>query len=129
MHYTKSKGSLGFRVLTSFNQAFVAKQGWKLLQFLNSLVAKLLQARYYKQSNFLNDKAGSNPSFTWRSILWGRQILQKGIGNGENLQVNRDNWIPKPGTFKPISSLSLFMDAIIAKMIDWIPSKIYGKYI
>lgn len=62
-------------------------------------------------------------------MLWGRQVLQKGIGNGENLQVNRDNWIPKSGTFKPISSLSLFMDATIAKMIDWIPSKIYGKYI
>ncbi|KAL9413535.1 hypothetical protein AB3S75_042092 [Citrus x aurantiifolia] len=65
----KSRGGLGFRDFTCFNQALVAKQGWRLLQYPNSLVAKVMQARYYKHSEFLHAKAGCNPSFIWRSIL------------------------------------------------------------
>lgn len=75
----KTRGGLGFRDLTNFNQALGAKQGWRLLQYPNSLVAKVLQAIYYKQTDFLHAKAGCNPSFIWRSILWGRQILHKGV--------------------------------------------------
>ena len=65
----KSRGGLGFRDFTSFNQAMVAKQGWRLLQFPDSLVSKVLQAKYYRNSSFLNAKEGSNPSFIWKSIL------------------------------------------------------------
>ena len=59
----KSRWGLGFRDFTSFNQAMVAKQGWRLLQFLDSLVSKVLQAKYYMNSSFLTAKEGSNPSF------------------------------------------------------------------
>lgn len=41
----KQRGRLGFKDFTSFNQALVAKQGWRILQFPNSLVAKVLQAK------------------------------------------------------------------------------------
>ncbi|XP_024043750.1 uncharacterized protein LOC112100097 [Citrus clementina] len=75
MSQAKSRGGLGFRDLTSFNQALVAKQAWRLLQLPNSLLAKALQAKYYKHSSFLNAIAGSNPSFIWKSILWGRNKL------------------------------------------------------
>ncbi|KAH9800659.1 hypothetical protein KPL71_000753 [Citrus sinensis] len=44
----KSRGGMGFRDLTSFNQALVAKQGWRLLRFPNSLMARVMQAKYYK---------------------------------------------------------------------------------
>ncbi|XP_024039324.1 uncharacterized protein LOC127898872 [Citrus sinensis] len=85
----KSRGGLGFRDFISFNQAMVAKQGWRLIQFPNSLVSKVLRARYFRSCSFLNAKPGSNPSFIWRSILWGRQVIQKGarwhIGNGSNI--------------------------------------------
>lgn len=37
-------------------------------------------------------------SWGWRSILWGRELLQKGLKwrlrNGESIGVFRDEWIP-----------------------------------
>lgn len=69
LSYAKNRGGLGFWDFTSFNQTLVAKQGCRLLQFPNSRVFKVLQARYYKNSSFLSANTGSNPSFIWRSIL------------------------------------------------------------
>lgn len=68
---------MDFRDLTSFNQALVAKQGWRLIRFPNSLMARVMQAKYYKNSTFWNAKEGYNLSFIWRNILWGRQVIKK----------------------------------------------------
>lgn len=62
-----------------FNQALLAKQGWRLLQFPDSLMATVLQTQYFKKSDFLNAKLGYKPSFIWRSILWVRQVLHNGL--------------------------------------------------
>ena len=72
----KRMGGMGFRDLTCFNQAIVAKQGWRVIHFPESLMVRVLQARYFKNSSFMQAKLGSNPYFIWRSILWGRQVLQ-----------------------------------------------------
>lgn len=46
-------------------------------------------------------------SFTWRSILAGREILTKGlrfqIGNGNKVSIWNDPWLPLPHNFKPFS--------------------------
>lgn len=116
LSYAKSRGGLGFRDFTSFNQALVAKQAWRFLQFPNSLVSKVLQARSYKNSDFLSAKTGSNPSFIWRSICWGTQVLNKDvrwrIRNRKKILVYKDNRLPKPDTFKPISPRILPEDAV-----------------
>ncbi|KAH9717651.1 reverse transcriptase domain-containing protein [Citrus sinensis] len=122
MSHAKSRGGLGFREMSSFNRALVAKQGWRLLQYPDLLVTRVLKARYYKETDFLQARAGSNPSYIWRSILWGRQVLQKGIrwriGSGEKIQICRDNWIPRPETFKPISTQNVAADASVADLIS-----------
>ncbi|KAL9448689.1 hypothetical protein AB3S75_016060 [Citrus x aurantiifolia] len=122
MSYAKARGGLGFRDLSSFNQALVAKQGWRIMQSPNSLVAKVLKARYFKHDGFMNAKLGSKPSFVWRSVLWGRQVIQKGsrwrIGNGENIKVYKTNWIPRPSTFRPISAPTMAPDTTVAELID-----------
>ena len=65
---------------------------------------------------------GSNPSYIWRSILWGRQVILNGyrwrIGNRENISMYKDNWIPRPSIFKPFSSKKMPHDATISILID-----------
>lgn len=70
----KSEGGLSFHEFISFNKALWAKQGWRLLEFPNSLVARMLKARYFPTSNFLNAQAGSAPSYTCQSNLWDREL-------------------------------------------------------
>ncbi|KAL9460150.1 hypothetical protein AB3S75_003368 [Citrus x aurantiifolia] len=132
----KCKGGMGFRDFSSFNQALVAKQGWRILQFPDSLLAKVLQARYFQTKDFMKAKLGSTPSFVWRSILWGRQILSSGarwrIGDGQKIQIHTDNWIPKPSSFKPIVRPSLPEDTLVAELINeenkWNESLIYRHF-
>ncbi|KAH9680916.1 reverse transcriptase domain-containing protein [Citrus sinensis] len=70
-------------------QAIPAYAMSRILQFPDSLVARTLQARYFQHKDFMKASLGSNPSFIWRSILWGRQVISKGyrwrIGNEDAL--------------------------------------------
>ncbi|CAJ2665105.1 unnamed protein product [Trifolium pratense] len=71
----KDKGGLGFRNFEAFNMAMVAKQAWKILQNPDTLVARLIKARYFPRSTLLEASLGYNPSFAWRSIWKARQLL------------------------------------------------------
>ncbi|KAI5318714.1 hypothetical protein L3X38_038422 [Prunus dulcis] len=75
----------------------VAKQAWRLLEKPNSLVDHIMKARYFPMGNCL--------SLVWRAIVWGRQVIDQGlvwrVSDGQSIRVFRDQWIPKPFTFKP----------------------------
>lgn len=62
------------------------------------MIAKVLLAKYCKQNNFLEARVASCASWGWIGILWGRDLLWKGlkwkVGNGETINVFGDNWIP-----------------------------------
>ena len=113
---------MGLRDFLNFNQALVAKQGWRILQFLDSLAAKILQARYFQHKDFMNVRLGSNPSFIWRSILWGRQVISNGsrwrVGNGQSILIHKENWLPRPLTFKLVSKPNLPANALAAELIS-----------
>ena len=106
----KVEGGLGFRDLEVFNQAMLAKQGWRLIQSPSSLAARILRGKYFASGSFLTAQLGGNPSFSWRSILWGRELLKLGmrwkIGNGERVSVFNDPWLPRPYSFLPITRSS-----------------------
>ena len=91
-------GGLGFQKLHDFNLALLGKQGWKFLTNPSSLVSQIYQARYYKNSSFFKAKLGSNPSYAWRSIWASRYIVRRysiiQVGNGSNIQVTTDPWLP-----------------------------------
>jgi hypothetical protein len=78
-----------------FNQAFLANQGWRLLTEPDSLCARVLKACYFKENNFLSATCPKRASYTWRSIIKGRDLLREGlvwrIGDGASIRVMEDN--------------------------------------
>ncbi|OMO90013.1 reverse transcriptase [Corchorus capsularis] len=62
-------------------------------------------ARYFRNSSFMQAQLGSNPSFVWRSLMAGREVIRVGsqwrIGNGLDVDVWRDRWIGKSSDHMP----------------------------
>lgn len=110
----KSAGGLGFKDLCTFNLALLAKQGWRILQHPESLVAQIFRARYFSQVGFMHAPVKSNASYIWRSIAEAR-VIQLGVrwrvGDRRSINVWGDNWLPRQILFKVISPIPAGMDA------------------
>uniref|UniRef100_A0A803P542 Reverse transcriptase domain-containing protein n=1 Tax=Cannabis sativa TaxID=3483 RepID=A0A803P542_CANSA len=118
---------LGFRTLTHHNQALLAKQAWRVWSNPDSLLHSILKARYFKNSDFLLGPNGYNSSFIWRSLLWGRQLLKKGlvwkIGSGNDIPISASNWIPgisHPTLLHPIDPSLSVVSFFINPNSTWI---------
>ncbi|KAL5804903.1 hypothetical protein ACOSQ3_031703 [Xanthoceras sorbifolium] len=89
----------------------LAKQCWRLIFTPNSLAGRVLKSVYFPLVSFLKAPLGSSPSFVWRSLLWGRDLVILGsrwrIGNRESTFVYRDRWIPRPSSFRIFSPVVL----------------------
>ncbi|EPS63383.1 hypothetical protein M569_11401 [Genlisea aurea] len=100
------QGGLGFRNLTTFNQALLAKQCWRIFTKDDLLLSRVLQGKYYKNTSFLEARLGRNPSFTWRSLLTAKNLLLSGLrwrpGDGVHINVWNSPWLPRAGSFKPM---------------------------
>jgi hypothetical protein len=87
----KSKGGMGFKDLRAFNEALLAKQGWRLITEPSSLIARIFKAKYYPNCDFLKAKQSQNTSYSWHSIIKASWILKKGclwnIGDGKNINI------------------------------------------
>jgi hypothetical protein len=73
----KCGGGLGFKDFRLFNQALLARQAWSLLEYPDSLCARMLKAKYYPRGHLLDTAFASNPSQTWQAILHGLELLKK----------------------------------------------------
>ena len=108
-HLCKSKlrGGMGFRNLQAFNLAMLAKQGWRLLMNPNSLVARVYRAKYYAHGDVLNASLGSRPSYAWRTIMQGLEVVRGDsrwrVGNGKLIHIWNDKWLPTPTTYRVVS--------------------------
>lgn len=119
----KEDGGLGFRDIECFNQALLAKQAWRVIQDPDCLFAHLLKSRYFAYQDFLESSLGDRPSYGWRNILHGRDLLVKGmskrIGNGKSLSVWLDSWVYDENRWRapfiknPIFNLDLRVDDLI----------------
>ncbi|KAH9778879.1 reverse transcriptase domain-containing protein [Citrus sinensis] len=99
---------------------------------INGLKCSSLKTGYFKHTDFMEAKLGSNPSFVWRSILWGRQGLHKGlrwrIGNGNRVSVSSRNWMQKLECSSYVPHQNLAENAVVADFIDdknqWMEEKV-----
>ena len=87
----KAEGGIGFKDLRAFNLALLAKQGWRLIQNPGSLTHRVLKAKYFPESNFMEAQIGKKPSYIWRNLMEGKKVLDKGlrwsIGNGRSVRI------------------------------------------
>lgn len=102
----QSAGGLGFREIENFNDALLAKHTWRLLQDPNSLLGQILLNKYCRDKNLLDGYAPNSASHGWRRILAGRDIIRRGmgwmIGNGEYVQIWKENWLSSCTQESPI---------------------------
>jgi hypothetical protein len=114
MGKAKEVGRLGFQDLECFNAALLAKQGWQLIQNLESLVARILKEKYHPNNMFLDSPLSRNPSYVWQSIWNAKFQLDEGmlwrVGNGRSIKIWGDKWLPSLMTFA-IQSLVHILDS------------------
>lgn len=91
-------GGMGFRKMREFNLALLSRQSWNFVCNPTSLAARVIKARYYPNSSFLEASRGSNPSYIWSSLLETKDIIRRGtrwrVGNGSSIHIWGDNWLP-----------------------------------
>lgn len=94
---SKRQGGLGFREIHFFNMAMVAKQYWRILTHPHSFLSIILKAKYFTHTHLDFAQVGYNPSFTWRSLMGVKHLVNHGrawrVGDGKAIDVRRANWI------------------------------------
>uniref|UniRef100_A0A8R7UJR6 Reverse transcriptase zinc-binding domain-containing protein n=1 Tax=Triticum urartu TaxID=4572 RepID=A0A8R7UJR6_TRIUA len=89
----KYVGSMGFRDMAIFNQAMLGKQCWRLLTEPQSLCSRVMKGHYFPDGDFWSAQCPRSSSYTWRSIMHGKKLLQQGImwrvGNGKTIKILR----------------------------------------
>ena len=119
----KADGGMGFKDLRAFNLALLAKQGWRLIQNPGSLTHRVLKAKYFSESNFMEVQIGKKPSYIWRSLMEGRKVLDKGlrwsIENGQSVRIWGDRWLPTQNSFKVTSPRpQAFEGSMVDSLLD-----------
>ena len=81
-----------------FNEAMLAKLAWRLLHDDNSLFFSVFKARLFPNETILKAKEAPSASYAWKSILKGRDVINKGalwkVGDGKQIRIWADNWLP-----------------------------------
>ena len=119
----KCDGGMRFKNLKLFNKALLAKQDWNLQMGSNSLVYRVLKAKYFPTCDFIHASIGNNPSYTWRSLISAQSLVNEGlrwrVGNGANIKVWQNKWLTWGLTYR-VTSPRLFMslDTKVADLID-----------
>ena len=87
----KSESGMGFKELSLFNEALLAKQTRRLLQNKNSLFYRVFKRRFFPDCSIMEAKESHGGSYSWKSILKGRSVIERGakwrVGNGESIKI------------------------------------------
>lgn len=110
--------------MEKFNQSLLAKQASRIWQNPDSLLGRIMKHKYFPRSSFLECGLGTRPSYAWRSIIHGRELLAqsllKKIGDGAETRVWTDKWIMDEAPRAPQYKQDAIVDLTItvADLID-----------
>lgn len=132
-------GRLNFKVLELFNLAFLAKQGWRIMQEDNNLIHYVYKAIYFPLSYFLKTKLGNKPSYIWKGIvealLWLHQHYIWRLKTSIGVDVWQDQWILNTPSLLYLcgvhaeSNFEIKVSNLILKMIgNWNVEKIFSIF-
>jgi hypothetical protein len=118
----KFMGGMGFRDMKLFNQAMLGRQCWQLMTEPDSLCAKVLKGRYYPKCSFIDSVPTRSSSFTWRSLMYGKSLLERSVlwrvGNGEEIRITKDKWIPDAPRHPIFPTVDIPDDLKVCSLID-----------
>lgn len=67
----------------------------------------MFRGKYYPNNHVFHSFLESSPSFVWKRLVWGEDLLCKGlsmrIGSGGSTYVFGNPWIPSYSCFKAIT--------------------------
>lgn len=125
----KCVGGLGFKELESFNDALLAKLGWRILNNPEALLSRVLKGKYFWESSFMESTTKQAASHGWIGIMAGKEVFKKGlgflVGNGESINVWSDAWLSTSQPLTPIGPPTLanqdlkVSDLLLPDSNDW----------
>lgn len=109
MTKTMEKGGLGFKEFRAFNNALLAKQLWRVETAPTQLISRVMRAKYFPNTGILMAQPKQHSSWTWKSWVSARYIMEKGlrfqVGDGHSINLWEHNWLPEQ-PLKIVSSRS-----------------------
>lgn len=93
----KCDGGIGFKDIHAMNIALISKQIWRIEKNPDALWVMLLKSLYFPNSSIWEAKKGNNISWGWRSILQGRDFVNRHkawhIKDGSSVKLCHDKWV------------------------------------
>lgn len=119
---SKAYGGLDLENPHKFNLALLTRLAWRLLENPNKLWSIILKCKYFPKKDPLNYKNKSVRSWVWTSICRGIEVLKENhsweIGNGENINLWHDRWLPNGNFPKPRGDVSNTQFKKVVHIID-----------
>ena len=90
---------MGFKDLSRFNDALLAKHTWRLLHDKSTLFYQIFKARFFPHCSIKEATCPSSASYAWKSIIKERDVIKHGaiwrIGDGNSIHIWGDRWLPQ----------------------------------
>lgn len=123
----KCFGGMGFKDLAVFNDALLGRQSWRLVHGDGSLLGKVMKAKYYPNSSFLEASLGYSSSYSWLGVWSSKALVKEGliwrVGNGSNINIWRDPWVAdEEGRFiisNEVEDVTQVSDLIDFETMSW----------
>jgi hypothetical protein len=78
-----------------FNQALLARQTWRLIQYPDSLCAMLLKSKYYPRGDLIDTVFPVDVSPTWKAVQHGLELVKKRYNMEGGIRI-KDSYMERP---------------------------------